>query len=100
MRISAFIFLIIFLGANISLFCKAHFVDQFSIENIMENEKEAEKKISEDDTDFLKDKNFQQYSIIVSAPTFQLKQYIDLIFQYNPPFDHVYIIPPKAFMLS
>ncbi len=91
----AFLFLLIFLAFNVSQICKNIFTKNCTVENIIDNENDEEKKSAEDYSDFLKDKIFTQNNSNIHIATFQLKQYIEHIFQYKNPHHEVDIIPPE-----
>ncbi len=91
----ALLFFFIFLLANISQLCNVYFADDISIENILDNEKDVEKKSIDDKEDFLKEKISHTYSIAISICAFSAKQYMDHIFQYKNPHHEVDIIPPE-----
>ncbi len=95
----AFTFFIIFLAANVSQICKYCFAKKFTIENIVDTEndleKESKEELKEIFDDFIKEKISISLNFKLSSFSFQLKQYIDHIYQYKNPHHEVDIIPPE-----
>jgi hypothetical protein len=96
----ALLFFFIFLMANVSQFCKIYFAEDVAIENVMDNEKDVEKKSVEDSEDFLKEKIIYSQDNSLSIFSISAKQYLEHIFQYKNPHHEVDINPPELITVA